>query len=110
MLLVVIRENRAALDARRIHLLRIDLQVLEGLLDHLGLDLLFAQQPRQRRRGDVTRVDLEEIAERGAVFAAAEAIRAQRDHRTANPSRHHVRLALQIVRRRYDDAGRAGQA
>src|SRR5688572_17945935 len=65
---------------------------------------------RERRRGDVSRIDLEEVAQGLTVFAAAEAIGAERDDGSTDPAGDHVRLALEIVGRRDDDTRRVRQA
>src|ERR1700674_4518800 len=57
--------------------LGIDSEVLDGLVDQLGVDLLVARQRRQRAHGDEARVDLEEVAQRFPPLAAAEAVGAE---------------------------------
>src|SRR5437763_231705 len=61
----------------RVQLVRVDAQVLHGLLDQTPLNLPGARQAGQRSERDIARVDLEKVAQRAAVVAATEAVGAQ---------------------------------
>src|SRR5450755_742155 len=59
----------------RIRFFRIDSQIFHCLLQHVELDLLFAEQRGQSGQHNMFRVHLEEIPQRGPALAAAETIR-----------------------------------
>src|SRR5580658_5069115 len=77
------RKNRVS-RCERVGFGDVDLEVLDGFLHHGGLNLAFAQQLVQRGQRDESRVDLEEVAQRFAVLAAAESVGAER----SQPARH----------------------
>src|SRR5687767_5432613 len=85
------------LRGRRIGLVRIDAEIRDGLLHDLGFDLPFLEQLGQRRDGDEPRVDFEELAQRGAVFAPAEAVGAERADPARHPAVDRVREDLAVV-------------
>src|SRR5689334_16962280 len=74
----------------RIRLLRIDSQVFDCLLNGFGFDFLFAGQRRESCKHNVLGIDFEEIAQRGATFAASEAVGAKRHERTRRPLRNRL--------------------
>ena len=77
----------------RVRLLGVDPQILDGLLRDRRLQLAVARQLVQRRQHDVLGVDLEEVAQRRAALAAAEAIGAERGERAAASSDRSRRAA-----------------
>lgn len=84
-------------------------QVFGGFLHYRRRDFSFVHQLDQGGVNDEARIYLKEIAERGAAFAAAESVCAERDEAARRPPADEVRERLQIVRGRDEDAGRVGQ-
>src|SRR5580698_5986148 len=84
---------------RWVRLVGVDTQVLHGLPDDFKLDLLVAGQRVQCREDNVFGVDFEEVAQRGAAFAASEAVGAESDQRARHPLRNGLGQHLHIIRR-----------
>src|ERR1700741_1999180 len=84
----------------RVRLLGVDAEVLHSSVEYAAFDLAVHEKFVERGDGDETRIDLEEIAKRGAAFAAAEAIGPERSQSAGHPLADHVGQGLQIIRRR----------
>src|SRR5688500_9108942 len=83
-----IRTSVGMLGSRscRVFLACIDFQIGNRLRGHRRIDLAVAPERLERGQRDVLRVNLEEIAQCAPVFAAAEAVSAERGHGQRHPA------------------------
>src|SRR4051812_45204600 len=70
---------------RRILLFGIDTVRLDRLLDDRCVNFTLAHERAERRDDDVAVIDFEEVTQRRAALAAAEAVGAERHERTREP-------------------------
>src|SRR5713226_84643 len=89
--------KRSASGDHWIRLVSIYAQVLDGFVEYGALDLAVHEKLMQRCQRDETGIDLEEVAQSCAPFAAAEPIRAERGQAPRHPLADHIGQGLQVV-------------
>src|SRR3984885_5752879 len=101
--------ERDALRGDGVGLFGVDAEVGDGFLYDFFFDFSVEVKFVERGERDETRVYFEEIAQRRAAFAAAEAVGAQRRDAARNPGADHVRQSFQVVGGRDNHSGRISQ-
>src|SRR5688500_3822542 len=99
-----------SLTLSRVLLLRIDPEIVDRLRHNLRLDLAVLCQLGERRQRDVSRFDLEELAQVLPVLAAAEAVGAERADAARHPAVDRCRQHFQIIGGGDDGSLRAAEA
>src|ERR1700674_158809 len=90
----------------RVWLVRLDAKILDGFVEDGPLDLSIQEKFMERSERDEAGINLEEVTQRSASVAAAEAIRAEGGQAARHPFADHIGQRLQVIGSRDEDARR----